>query len=237
MTFEEWLNEQEYAANTIGSQLSRIDRIRRAYPDIDEQFERDAFVNLQREFAYSRRDEQNGRPNPTRLAIDGNIYHSLSTYRSTLGRYLRFKQGTNDTLRPNPQQEPEGTDENSPDAWPGFERHMQRALRLNIGQLESNMQADDEGVERRVDSGFIDITARDASSRLVVIELKTGVAGQRAVAQILSYMGDISSEEDTNDIRGMLVAYDFDHKAIAAAKMVPSLELVKYGFKFEFKKA
>ena len=59
---------------------------------------------------------------------------------------------------------------------------MQRALRLNIGQLEANMQADDDGVERRVDSGFIDITARDATGRLVVIELKTGMAGQRAVA-------------------------------------------------------
>ncbi len=236
MTFEEWLKTQEYAANTIASQLSRIDRIRRAYPDIDEQFEHDAFANLQREFAYSRRDEQNGRPNPTRLSIDGNVYHSLSTYRSTLGRYQRYKQGP--SVSPLLVQEPgpRDADENPPDAWPGFERHMQRALRLNIGQLEVNMQADDEGVERRVDSGFIDITARDANGCLVVIELKTGVAGQRAVAQILSYMGDIASEEDTTEIRGMLVAYDFDHKAKAAAKMVPTLELVKYGFRFEFGK-
>ena len=69
------------------------------------------------------------------------------------------------------------------DAWPGFERHMQRALRQNMEQLEPKMRADDDGVERRVESGFIDITARDANDRLVVVELKTGVAGQRAVAQ------------------------------------------------------
>ena len=50
-------------------------------------------------------------------------------------------------------------------------------------------------------------------------------------------MGDVAAEEDTAEIRGMLVAFDFDHKAKAAAKMVPSLELVKYGFRFEFAKA
>lgn len=236
MTFEEWLNMQDYAANTVASQLSRIDRIRRAYPDIDEQFEHDAFDNLQREFAYSRRDELNGRPNPTRLSIDGNIYHSLSTYRSTLGRYQRFKQSIRNDLPLAQETKPKDEDKNSPDVWPGFERHMQKAFRLNIGQLEVNMQVDDDGVERRVDSGFIDITARDANGRLVVIELKTGVAGHRAVAQILSYMGDIAAEEDTTEIRGMLVAYDFDHKAQAAAKMVPALDLVKYGFRFEFGK-
>ena len=235
MTFEEWLNAQEYASNTIASQLSRIDRIRRAYPDLDESFERDAFSSLLREFAYSRRDEKDGLKNPTRLLIDGNIYHSLATYRATLGRYLKYKQGDHIGIESGPAKEE--ADENPPDAWPGFERHMQRALRLNIGQLEANMQADDDGVERRVDSGFIDITARDATGRLVVIELKTGMAGQRAVAQILSYMGDVAAEEDTAEIRGMLVAFDFDHKAKAAAKMVPSLELVKYGFRFEFSKA
>jgi len=187
------------------------------------------------EFAYSRRDEKSGRKNPTRLEIDGNIYKSLATYRATLGRYLKYKQNEHIKKELGPTKEDVG--ENSPDAWPGFERQMQQALRLNIGQLEANMQADDDGVERRVESGFIDITARDATGRLVVIELKTGVAGQRAVAQILSYMGDVAAEEDTAEIRGMLVAFDFDHKAKAAAKIVPSLELVKYGFKFEFAKA
>ena len=234
MSFEEWLIQQEYAANTVASQLARIDRIRRAYPDLDEQFEQDAFVSLQREFVYTKHDERERRPNPTCLPIDGNIYHGLATYRATLGRYMRYKQvPLAETMTiATPPDEPELTD-----VWPGFERHMQRALRQNIEQLEPEMQADDDGVERRVESGFIDITARDATGRLVVVELKTGVAGQRAVAQILSYMGDVAAEEDTSDIRGMLVAFDFDHKARAAARMVPALELVKYGFRFVFERA
>lgn len=236
MSFEEWLLQQQYASNTVASQLARIERIRRAYPDLDEQFDRDAFTSLQREFTYTRRDEREGRTNPTRLAIDGNIYKNLATYRATLGRYMRYKQlpltETPTAILVTPDNETELTD-----AWPGFEIHMQRALRLNIDQLEPQMRADDDGVEKRVESGFIDITARDATGRLVVVELKTGVAGQRAVAQILSYMGDVATEEDTSDIRGILVAFEFDHKARAAAKMVPALELVEYRFNFVFKRA
>lgn len=235
MTFEEWLVQQEYAENTIASQLARIAKIRRAYPDLDEQFEHDAFTRLQQEFAFTKQDFREGRPNPTRLPIDGNVYHGLTTYRATLGRYMRYKQCSEETPQPYPQNSP---DTGLPDPyWAIFERPLQRAIRQNIEQLEPKMRIDDDGVEKKVDSGFIDITARDANDRIVVIELKTGTAGQRAVAQILSYMGDLAAEEDTADIRGVIVAFDFDHKARAAAKMVPSLELIKYGFRFEFESA
>ena len=85
-----------------------------------------------------------------------------------------------------------------------------------------------------MDSGFIDITARDSLGTIVVIELKAGAAGQRAIAQILSYMGDISGEEENSEVRGILVASDFDAKAKAAAKMVPNLALRKYSIRFFF---
>lgn len=234
MTFEEWLKTQKIADNTIVSQLSRIARLREAYPDIDAMYDIDGCNNLMREFTYTKHEERSGRPNPTKLAINGNLYKSLATYRATLGRYIRFKQTPSDDVTPLPEIEgltyPDGDDE----IPIGFERDMQRALRLNIAQLESGLKIDDDGVERRVESGFIDITARDINDKLVVIELKTGIAGQRAVAQILSYMGDVVAEEDSPAIRGMLVAFDFDKKAVAAAKMVPSLQLMKYRFRFDF---
>ena len=69
-----------------------------------------------------------------------------------------------------------------------LERDMQRALRLEIEQLEKGLVIIDGGTERPVESGFIDITTRDATGSIVVIELKTGLAGQRAIAQILSYI-------------------------------------------------
>ena len=93
----------------------------------------------------------------------------------------------------------------------GLERDLQIALRSKIEQLEPGLNVIDNGAERSVDSGRIDITAQDASDTTVVIELKAGVAGQKAVAQILSYMGDVS--EEVGDVRGILVAAGFDAKA------------------------
>jgi RecB family endonuclease NucS len=181
-------------------------------------------------FSYTRHDERAGRPNPTKLMIDGNLYHNLSTYRSTLGRYIRYRQ--EDATHP-PEQQDVG-EETQNERPIGLERDMQLALRSSIEQLETGLKIIDDDVERRVESGFIDITAQDRQGKVVVIELKTGVAGQRAVAQILSYMGDVVIEEDSPEIRGMLIAFDFDKKAIAAARMVPALELKKYRFSFQF---
>ena len=84
-------------------------------------------------------------------------------------------------------------------------------------------------------SPFIDITARDSRGAIVVIELKTGTARQGAVAQVLSYMGDIAGEEPDQAVRGVLVAGDFDKKARSAARVVPDLSLRSYRVSFEFK--
>ncbi len=119
----------------------------------------------------------------------------------------------------------------------GLERDRQASLRLVIHQLESGPAIIDDGAERSVDSGRIDITARDPSGATVVIELKAGPAGQPAVAQILSYMGDIAAEDELMTVRGMLVASDFDAKARSAARMVPALTLRRYAVQFRFSDA
>ena len=117
----------------------------------------------------------------------------------------------------------------------GLERDLQAALRSSIEQLESGLEIIDDGAERSVASGFIDITARDGEGAIVAIELKTGTARRGAVAQVLSYMGDIADEEPDERVRGILVAGDFDKKARAASRMVPDLSLRSYRVKFEFK--
>ena len=67
-----------------------------------------------------------------------------------------------------------------------------------------------------------------------MIELKTGTASQRAIAQILSYMGDVLNEEVGSSVRGILVASNFDSKARSAARMVPNLQLKRYKVEFSF---
>lgn len=111
---------------------------------------------------------------------------------------------------------------------------MQAALRQAIERLEAGLEIIDDGIECSVDSGRIDITARDPSGAIVVIELKAGTAGRDAVGQILSYMGDVSVEEGATRVRGVLVASDFDKRARSAARMAPDLALRRYGIEFQF---
>jgi endonuclease len=116
----------------------------------------------------------------------------------------------------------------------GFERELQEALRRNIEQLERGLTIIDGGNERKVASGFIDITARDRSGATVVIELKkAGVSDRNAIGQILGYMGNLM-EEGSQSVSGILVAGEFSPAIIAAAKVVPNLSLLRYTFRFSF---
>jgi Endonuclease NucS len=115
----------------------------------------------------------------------------------------------------------------------GLELDLQRALRQNIGQLEDGLKVVDNGKERQVKSGRIDITGEDSQGRTVVIELKAGEADRDAVGQILGYMGDLG-EETTTPVRGILVAGSFSISAVSAMRAVPNLELKRYQFNFSF---
>ena len=73
--------------------------------------------------------------------------------------------------------------------------------------------------------------------RIVIIELKTGTTRQKAVVQILSYMGDVAEEESDATVRGILVVVDFDKKAPPATQVVPTLSSRFYRINFEFMNA
>src|SRR5690606_30952197 len=102
----------------------------------------------------------------------------------------------------------------------------------DIACLEHSLKIIDDGAERAVDSGLIDITCEDGNS-IVVVELKAGKADSRAIGQILGYMGDLQEEED-KPVRGILVAHGFDRRAKAAARVVPALTLKRYSIEFKF---
>lgn len=116
-----------------------------------------------------------------------------------------------------------------------LERDLQAALRENIEQIEPGLIIIDGGKEKISPSGRTDILAMDANRRTVVIELKVGTASHDVFGQIQSYMGDLMTEIG-GPVRGIIIARDFDSKAIAASKPVPNIELLKYSFNFTFKK-
>jgi RecB family endonuclease NucS len=117
------------------------------------------------------------------------------------------------------------------------EDEMRKALRDNLEQLEQGLKFVQE--ERYVkfgatEFGYIDIVAQDKAGMTVVIELKKGDADYHAVSQVASYMG--AFQEEGTAVRGMLIAYGFSHRALAAARMVNDLELHRYGHLFRFEK-
>jgi hypothetical protein len=114
-----------------------------------------------------------------------------------------------------------------------LEVDLQRALRGNLAQLAPSLTVADDGSERAVATGRIDILARDSRGVWWVIELKAGTASDRAVSQLAAYMGALVEEEE-GEVRGLLVARDFTDKARYAARAIPGIELKRYGFSFTF---
>jgi hypothetical protein len=237
--YRQWLEQQKYDSGTINTQIYRAERVEQYHGNLDDHYATDRLESLVAALRYSTEDQRRSRPNPSKIPFDGNVLSNLASYRNAVERYKRFRDGVGDDAAvpgdsDNLAVAVSATEEEVAGQRIGLERDLQAALRVEIGQLEHGLTVIDGGAERSVESGFIDITARDASGAIVVIELKAGPAGQRAVAQILSYMGDVASEEESAGVRGILVASSFDRKAKAAARMVPTLTLRSYSVRFLF---
>ncbi len=236
--FRRWLETMGDAPNTVNTRLATVRRIEVAYGDLESAHNEDQFETILGELIYSALDFRRNEPNPSRLAIEGDLYKGLASCRTHLKKYSQFLD-----LKKSvdvPDVEVEIMSEHESDAVAdaltatfGLEADLQKALRTNLAQLEPGLRIDDGGTEAKVASGFIDILARDEQNRIVVIELKAVAARRDAVSQILSYMGDLMENGDC-DVRGILIAPDFDAKSMAAARAVPSLNLIRYGFNFTF---
>ena len=228
-SYRTWLGQFGRRATTISTYVYDAKRVEKHYGDLDELYTTDRLAGVLQELRYSAEDARRNKLNPSKIPIDGNPYNSLAAYKSTVTRYCEFRDaGGGDTVVPS---EDEGRGR-----LIGLERDLQAALRCSIKQLEPGLDIIGGGTERSVESGFVDITAKAADDSIVVIELKAGTARRDAVGQILSYMGDVAAEEP-GQVRGILVAGDFDGKARAAARVVPSLSLRRYSVTFEFRPA
>lgn len=241
--YKDWLEEQKYAPNTVVAQLHRVGRVEESYGSLDDHARDGTLQSVIDELTYSTEDERQEKPNPSRIRFEGNTRNNLQAYKNAVVRYRKFLTGweRSDTAPPlagAPGDLAEQGDDaplQPPAQKLSLERDMQAALRLNIARLGPQLRIIDDGAERSVHSGLIDITCEDgADDALVVVELKAGKADSRAIGQILGYMGDLAEEEDGRRVKGILVAHDFDKRCRSAAKVVPSLSLVRYAIEFNF---
>ncbi len=230
--YKNWLKAKNLQDSTITTKLSKVERVEKYYGSLDDLHKKDRLEGLISELTYTTQDRNNNRPNETRIPFNGDAYKILSTHKNAVNLYKKSLEDDADSSELELAEEEPNTEE-SPQKI-GLEKDMQAAIRRNISQVESGLTITDGGKERSVETGYIDITAKDDTQTPVVIELKTGVAGQRAVAQIISYMGSLVDEEERDDVRGILIASEFDKKAQAAARVIPALTLMRYQFSFQF---
>lgn len=83
------------------------------------------------------------------------------------------------------------------------------------------------------EQGRIDILAQDEGGEFVVIEVKRGVAGKDAVAQVQSYMGALMDEHPGAKVSGVLVASDIDGPGQSALK-VTNVQFFEFQTYFKF---
>jgi hypothetical protein len=116
-----------------------------------------------------------------------------------------------------------------------IERDLQDYLTHHLTELEPGLKLHQDGIEHQTDAGRIDILAVDNEGTLVVIEIKAGKAKDNALGQILGYIGCLcSKQENQKNIRGILVASDFDERVVYASKNLSNIKLSKYKLRFSF---
>ncbi|MDJ0275694.1 endonuclease NucS [Sphingomonas sp. 2R-10] len=159
--------------------------------------------------------------------------------RSVLKRYSLYRlekasDGVDDdTVQPTADVVTELADAIVADANFLREREMQTQVRQQLAALEAGLVAIDGGTEVSVATGRIDILARDAQGRTVVIELKAGKCPAGALEQLLAYAYDIEQEHGT-PVRAMLVAGSFPDRIRAAARRAGDVELRTYAYSLQF---
>ncbi len=236
--YPKWLAEQQYSESTQAAQIHRVKKVEEHYGNLDEHAAKGTYQDVINSLKYSANDERANKPNPSNMKFDGNIRNNLQSYKNAVVRYQRFLNDVGlDKTAPDGTISSEGREPVSPDESNqqrfSLERDMQAALRRNIASLDPSLRIIDDGAERAVNSGLIDITCDDGNA-IVVVECKAGKADSRVIGQILGYMGDIYEEEGGKPVRGILVAHDFDKRTKAAARVVPTLTLKKYSIEFRF---
>jgi hypothetical protein len=149
-------------------------------------------------------------------------------------RYLRIKKEYEDFLagrgpEVTPEEEVERDDTEQQFA---AEADLRDFLAKNPGCIEAGLRlyktGERTGVEFPVDGGHIDILAVDRGQQFVVIELKVGRGRNRAIGQLLYYMGWVDRHLGNAPCRGMIIAKDIPDDLILAVQRVPGAGLYRY---------
>lgn len=121
-----------------------------------------------------------------------------------------------------------------------LEAHLRDFLARNLSQIESGLTLFDAdgrtGIEYAVDGGRIDILAIDREGHPVVIELKLAQGRNKALGQLLYYMGWVDQNLGRGTCRGIVIASDISSELAVAVSRVPGVTLYRYKMNFSLER-
>ena len=127
----------------------------------------------------------------------------------------------------------------------GLERHLHNFLYDNWGKTKLGKEWDlveeggdiiGYGYERITEVGRIDLLAKHKNdSRWLVIELKRGKTSDKAVGQVLRYMGWVRSNliESNEDVEGLIIGLEDDSNLMFAISEVSKVRFMRYKIDFQ----
>ena len=123
-----------------------------------------------------------------------------------------------------------------------LESHLRDFLANNLDTVERGLhlyrdENGREGVEYPTDVGPIDALAKASDGSFVIFELKLSHGPDRALGQLLRYMGWVKERlcKDDAAVRGVIVAHQIDEALKYAASVAPSVTLLEYEVSFKVK--
>jgi hypothetical protein len=114
-------------------------------------------------------------------------------------------------------------------------KNLRKNLRKDIAQLEPGLKLfTEEVLDNLMEATQIDILAKDVKDNLVVIKLKGDITPISTLNRVLNSMASIKNELGERNIRGLIVAKDFDNEMLLASRKVPNVSLIKWKVKYDF---
>jgi hypothetical protein len=148
-------------------------------------------------------------------------------------RFEAFKQGGSQDGSADPEDQDE---EGGPSDRFALESHLRDYLAKNLERLEPGLRlytsADSEGVEFPVDDGRIDVLSVDHQGKFVVVELKLSRGRNKALGQLLYYMGWVDKNLGNAPCRGIIVASEVTEDLVTAVSRAPGVGLYRYRLSF-----
>ncbi|HEY0014986.1 MAG TPA: endonuclease NucS domain-containing protein [Longimicrobium sp.] len=153
-------------------------------------------------------------------------------------RYLRIKAQYEEFLAggqpPGPGPEPDPEPDESLEF--ALEAHLRDFLARNLDRIEPGLRlyesGERRGIEFPVEGGRIDLLAIDQAGKYVVIELKLSRGRNKALGQLLYYMGWIDQHLGQGPCRGYIIASEITDELAIAVSRVPGVSLAKYRMSF-----